>query len=183
MRILDVGCGGNKVFHRSVPYNRTDIRSVKPEVGLDIRPLLPEYAGFFRRFVLGDVRDMSVFDDGEFDIVVASHVLEHLSSLEDVRKAIREMRRVGRIIHIFLPSLPQFGIAELDHKLMWLHGFRKPPRLLRLLIGILWLPIESRYIRYPFNKMYEYRGYPGEKHFVVRGALGGSSNDAQQAST
>jgi len=57
-------------------------------------------------FVKADVRDLSMFEDKSFDAVFCSHVLEHLP-LEDVEKAMNEMRRVvkdEKHIYILLPK-------------------------------------------------------------------------------
>jgi len=62
---------------------------------LDVDPI-------FRPDILGSVHRMGMFRDGEFDVVIASHVLEHLppSLLDD---ALREVARVGRYALIYVP--------------------------------------------------------------------------------
>ncbi len=51
---------------------------------------------------LGSVHDMSLFVDRAFDLVIASHVLEHMSfSLLDT--ALRELSRVARHAIVYLP--------------------------------------------------------------------------------
>ncbi|NUP05814.1 MAG: methyltransferase domain-containing protein [Polyangiaceae bacterium] len=45
---------------------------------------------------LGDVRDLSRFSDASFDMVYASHVLEHLGYQEDLPKTLRAVRRILR---------------------------------------------------------------------------------------
>jgi len=57
-------------------------------------------------FVEADVRDLSMFEDKSCDAVFCSHVLEHLP-LEDVEKAMSEMRRVVKDenhIYVLLPK-------------------------------------------------------------------------------
>ena len=48
------------------------------------------------RAVVGDAADMSMFADGEFDVVLSNSVIEHLPSLELQRRMAAEVRRVGR---------------------------------------------------------------------------------------
>lgn len=55
---------------------------------------LPDY--------VGSIHDMSMFADGEFDIIIASHVLEHLA-LPYFNQALGEIARVSRHALIYLP--------------------------------------------------------------------------------
>jgi hypothetical protein len=48
------------------------------------------------RAVAGNAADMSMFRDGEFDVVLSNSVIEHLPSLELQRRMAFEVRRVGR---------------------------------------------------------------------------------------
>jgi predicted SAM-dependent methyltransferase len=52
--------------------------------------------------VLGSVHDMRMFADGEFDVVIASHVLEHLAVVY-LDAALKEIARVGRFALVYLP--------------------------------------------------------------------------------
>src|SRR6185503_9529921 len=45
--------------------------------------------------VIGDASDMSMFADGEFDVVVSNSVIEHLPSLELQGRMAFEVARVG----------------------------------------------------------------------------------------
>jgi SAM-dependent methyltransferase len=56
----------------------------------------------FHPDVIGSVHDMSVFNEKEFDAVVASHVLEHLPEAY-LDSAMAEIARVGRYALIYLP--------------------------------------------------------------------------------
>jgi len=51
---------------------------------------------------LGSVHDLHMFADGEFDAVIASHVLEHLA-VPYLDTALKEIARVGRYALIYLP--------------------------------------------------------------------------------
>ena len=56
----------------------------------------------FRPDVMGSCHDMPMFADQQFDVVIASHVLEHLP-LAYLDAAIAEIARVGRFAIIYLP--------------------------------------------------------------------------------
>lgn len=56
----------------------------------------------------GSVHDMSVFMDGQFDAVIASHVLEHLP-VPYLDKALHEIARIGRYSIIYLPVAGRHG--------------------------------------------------------------------------
>ncbi len=58
--------------------------------------------------VQGDVRDLSRFKDGEFGAAYASHVLEHLPTVEDARRAVAELRRVADVVFIVSPRKSSF---------------------------------------------------------------------------
>jgi FkbM family methyltransferase len=50
----------------------------------------------------GSVHDLSMFADGSFDVVIASHVLEHVP-VAYFESSLREMARVGRYSLVYLP--------------------------------------------------------------------------------
>lgn len=56
----------------------------------------------FRPDVIGSCHDMPMFDSGKFDVVIASHVLEHLP-LAFLDRALGEIARVGRHALVYLP--------------------------------------------------------------------------------
>lgn len=56
----------------------------------------------FKPDVMGSVHDMSMFGDGQFDAVIASHVLEHLAE-PYLDTALKEIARVGYNALIYLP--------------------------------------------------------------------------------
>jgi len=56
----------------------------------------------FNPDVIGSVHDLSMFDDGSFDVVIASHVLEHLA-VPYLDRCLSELARVGRYSLIYLP--------------------------------------------------------------------------------
>jgi len=72
---------------------------------------------------LGSVHDMRMFSSQRFDVIIASHVLEHLAEpyLDD---ALKEIARVGRYAIIYLPVAGRHaqvrvepGVAGIDWRL------------------------------------------------------------------
>lgn len=81
-RVLDLGCG------------QVGLRALEP--GLDITGLdLEERPGYPGPFVRADATHGLPFDDGDFDLVYCSSVLEHIEPSERAAVA-SEIRRVGR---------------------------------------------------------------------------------------
>jgi hypothetical protein len=56
----------------------------------------------FQPDVIGSCHDMQMFRDSQFDVVIASHVLEHLP-LPYLDTALAEIARVGRFALVYLP--------------------------------------------------------------------------------
>lgn len=56
----------------------------------------------FRPDLIGSIHDLGRFADGEFDAVIASHVLEHLP-VSYLSQALKEIARVGRYALVYLP--------------------------------------------------------------------------------
>ena len=56
----------------------------------------------FNPDVIGSVHDLSMFNDSSFDVVIASHVLEHLAVLY-LDRCLSELARVGKYCLIYLP--------------------------------------------------------------------------------
>lgn len=71
----------------------------------------------FRPDYLGSVHDMSMFRDDQFDVVIASHVLEHLAE-PYLDKSLQEIARVGRHALIYLP------VAGRHMQLRFIPGFK-----------------------------------------------------------
>lgn len=82
---------------------------------------------------LGDVRDLSRFDDGQFVEIYASHVLEHLSQQEilPVLQGIARILATGGRLMVSVPDLdtlcrlfisPQLGANERFHVMRMLFG-------------------------------------------------------------
>ena len=112
-RILDVGCG------------TLGLRALEP--GLDITGVdLVERSGYPGPFVVADATDRLPFDDGSFDLVYSSSVIEHIDPAQRGAFA-REIRRVGRGWWV---QTPAFSFPVEPHALLpaahWL-----PPALRR----------------------------------------------------
>ncbi len=95
MSLLDCGCGPGPLtlgFAELVAPGRV--------VGIDIEPTMIDQANELKsdggpdnlEFQVGDIYDLS-FEDGEFDVVFSSAVIEHLS---DPVRALREVLRVTK---------------------------------------------------------------------------------------
>ncbi|HSV98641.1 MAG TPA: methyltransferase domain-containing protein [Sedimentisphaerales bacterium] len=56
----------------------------------------------FRPDHVGSIHDMACFDDRQFDVLIASHVLEHLP-VSLLNESLREMARVARYALVYLP--------------------------------------------------------------------------------
>lgn len=87
LKVLDAGCGTGVDYQNlkklNIDYTGVDITPKVVEVAKDLFPKA--------NFVQGDIEDLQ-FDDGEFDVVFARHVIEHLESYSD---AVEEMKRVA----------------------------------------------------------------------------------------
>ncbi len=66
----------------------------------------------FRPDVMGSCHDMPMFADRQFDVVIASHVLEHLP-LAYLDAAIAEIARVGRFALVYLPVAGRSSLLRL----------------------------------------------------------------------
>jgi len=89
LRILDVG--GTPTFWERMGF------AVSPQVEIVLLNLTDQdVAHEHMRAVVGNAADMSMFRDGEFDVVLSNSVIEHLPSLELQRRMAFEVRRVGR---------------------------------------------------------------------------------------
>ena len=62
---------------------------------------------------LGSVHDLSRFTTGQFDAIIASHVLEHLAE-PHLDTALGEMARVGRYSLIYLPVAGRYAALRMQ---------------------------------------------------------------------
>lgn len=84
--------------------------------------------------VLGSVHDMPMFRDKQFDVVIASHVLEHLP-IAYLDAAIGELARVSRHAIVYLPVAGKhgqlrfsLGVRRVEFAFIWdlFNFFEKP---------------------------------------------------------
>jgi SAM-dependent methyltransferase len=90
MRVLDVGCG------------TLGLRALEPDLeitGVDL-VLRPDYPG---PFLQADVAEGLPYDDGAFDLVYSSSVIEHVPRARRAAFA-AEVRRVGRGLYVQTPA-------------------------------------------------------------------------------
>jgi len=113
---LAVGCGGNS------EYPESTFRDVNLDIRLPTSRVL--------NFVLADAMCMP-FRDKSFNIVFASHVIEHLP---DTEAFIEECRRVGCSVELRFPHWIFAGAySDPTHKWFWFRGkFRHIPRSVHL---------------------------------------------------
>jgi SAM-dependent methyltransferase len=92
--ILDLGCGNG--LKSVAAWNR-----VNPIVGVDrLPPDRVSAPGGNFRYVQADVRDLSAFPSGSFEVVVSFGLLEHLAP-PDAERVMRKSRRIGaRYVHV-----------------------------------------------------------------------------------
>src|ERR1039458_4399730 len=105
-KCLGLSAGGAKVLDLGGPASHLSVLSAIAGcrvTSLDINPVFVQAAKECARGLdldlldarVGDMRDLSVFPDDHFDIVMSSSVLEHLTA-NDQETALREMARDGR---------------------------------------------------------------------------------------
>lgn len=71
----------------------------------------------FHPDIIGSCHEMPMFGDAQFDVVIASHVLEHLP-LPFLNQALKEISRVGRYAVFYLP------VAGRSSMLRFVPGFK-----------------------------------------------------------
>jgi hypothetical protein len=88
----------------------------------------------FEPDVVASVHDLSMFSAAQFDVVIASHVLEHMAE-PYLDPALRELARVGRFVLVYLPAhgrhlqvrvKPGFRDLDLSLTVDLFNYFRRP---------------------------------------------------------
>ncbi len=95
--ILDVG--GTPEFWRTMGFDAQDESTITL---LNLDPTAVTGGPF--RTMVGDARDLSPFEDGEFTIVFSNSVIEHVGTFDDQRRMAEEIRRVGRCHYVQTPN-------------------------------------------------------------------------------
>jgi SAM-dependent methyltransferase len=128
LKILDVGCGNGSQLAiplAALGYQLTAVDPHVPSIERG-RSLAPDI-----KFHVGSVRDLPLEN---FDCVLISEVLEHLSSPEQLLEdSIRYLAKEGVLI-ITVPN--GYGEFELDRRLYYALGAHRMVDRLRLLFGI-----------------------------------------------
>jgi SAM-dependent methyltransferase len=107
-RVLDVGCFGFSLVERAQAIGRSDLL----HYGVDMSEPSVQPPGFVLR--CADLRsDALPFDDDLFDLVVASHILEHLPNYLECFAELVRVTKPGGILYIETPS----------ERSLWLPGF------------------------------------------------------------
>jgi SAM-dependent methyltransferase len=113
-RILDAGCGTGR--------NVVEFSRLGPTEGID---LSPQAVAFCHRRGLNGVRQAALealpFEDGRFDLVLATDVLEHI---EDDGPPLAELRRVAGPKGRVLITVPAYQWLWSRHDTSWQH-FRR----------------------------------------------------------
>lgn len=133
--ILDAGCGGN------ISAQKLTSRGLEADVSVDVRMPIVRIRDFIRASICNLPFAKDVFEES-----VASHVLEHLNDLEQLKLAIHELRRTSCISHVYVPTWYAFGNASPEHKLIFVNGrFHRFPRVIESILAFLWIPFRNRY--------------------------------------
>jgi hypothetical protein len=101
--ILDVG--GSPIYWNMLDHSYVD----KVEIHcLNFEEEFTKYDGLRKsiklKIVIGDGCHMPQYADGQFDICHSNSVIEHVGSLENMRRFAAETRRVGRAYYIQTPN-------------------------------------------------------------------------------
>ncbi len=97
VRILDVG--GTVSFWQMMGFSGRDDMDITL-LNTTREPVnLPHFSS-----VVGDARRMDCFRDREFDVVFCNSVIEHLGTMDDMRRMAREIRRVGLRYFVQTPN-------------------------------------------------------------------------------
>lgn len=103
---LDFGCGIGRVTRPLTAYFRR-------ASGVDISDIMIQKARKIHRdgsgceFILNEKDDLTIFPDGEFDLVYSNIVLQHMPAKEMVFRYIREFVRITREGGLILFQLPR----------------------------------------------------------------------------
>lgn len=92
--ILDIG--GTLEYWRTVNIPQVD------KIRIVLFNLHEQNAAFPFESVVGDARDLSRYEDKEFDIVFSNSVIGHVGSFSDQQRMAKEIQRVG--IYFFLQT-------------------------------------------------------------------------------
>jgi hypothetical protein len=97
LKILDIG--GEQLFWELMGFSAPgDCRVVLVNL-YETEVTLPNFSA-----IVGDATDLSMFEDGAFDVVFSNSVIEHVGDFEAQRRMAREVQRIGRSYFIQTPN-------------------------------------------------------------------------------
>lgn len=116
-RLLDIGCGDGAYLEW--------MRKLGWEVeGVEVDPQAADAARRRGLVVHGKNLQAAGFEDGRFDAVVLTHVLEHVHDPEGLLRECYRVLRVGGIIRVLVPNIASYG----HHRLRTRWPGLDPPR-------------------------------------------------------
>jgi hypothetical protein len=125
VNVLDVG--GTPRYWREMGF-------ADPDVTVTVLNLTREPGEHDLHQVEGDVRSMTQFSDGQFDVVYSNSAIEHVGTSADQRAMATEVRRVGRRYFVQTPNLwfplephfivPGFQFLPLDWRIRLVQRFK-----------------------------------------------------------
>lgn len=106
--LLHVGCGSSNISALPRFFSAGGWSEIRYDLDPDVQP-----------DVVGDSRDLSLFETGSIDAVFSSHNIEHVSSF-DVPVVLREFRRVLRaegLLVVMCPDIESVAQAIVERRL------------------------------------------------------------------
>jgi len=107
-KLLHVGCGFSRLQDLPAYFSAGGWSEIRFDIDPGVDP-----------DVVGDVQDLSIFDDGTIDAVYSSHNIEHVSSFQ-VPVVLREFRRVLRpdgVLVLLCPDMLSVAEAIVEGRL------------------------------------------------------------------
>jgi len=108
-KVLDIGLGGGQIANYFLSIEHNDVTSIGLEIdsyGTDLETLKKKGLKIHECYA-----DNMPFENNCFDIVIASHVLEHIGNLENTLKEIRRVLKWGGHFYVFIPHYNEEIIA------------------------------------------------------------------------
>ena len=126
--VLDLGCGFGEFLNPLRCAKRT---------GVDLNPESVKHLESGIEFQAADVRRLPMLNDGSFDVVFTSNLMEHLPSKDDVEKLLREARRVLKPGGQFMAMGPNVRFLPGEYWDFWDHLTPITDRSLAEILGAL----------------------------------------------
>ena len=111
-RIIDIGAGTGRysITLKNEGYDVTAVEYVRPNIG-QIKRNDPDI-----RVVEASATDLSMFEDGEFDVSIMFGPMYHLYSKDDRLKALNEAKRITRRIIFVTYIMNEYSVIEYAFK-------------------------------------------------------------------